>query len=310
MRVAKQIFRVLATGYILMFYSELVFWAHVRPDDSWSNWVITWLAYSFLAFIFLTVVARFRIHTIWALFLAEAVFGLLAEGVLVKTTYESLPLSISFTALAWHALISVWVGWVAVNQVLSLGLRQTALLSAAIGLFFGFWSISWWIEPAPEGVTTSLTDFAAFAIIGSLILVLAYWIYRRTMPASFMPNRIALAVAALILLLFFIFVAVPAAPIAVVVLPALLLLIYVALRHNRQVETRESVLSSTTRSVPPWNYLGLLALPLTAIGFYAAALALGLEWRTNWIAYLITTPLGFILLVVALVRVWQMKEQP
>ena len=51
-------------------------------------------------------------------------------------------------------------------------------------------------------------------------------------------------------------------------------------------------------------------LPLTAIGFYAAALALGLEWRTNWIAYLITTPLGFILLIFSLVRVWQMKEHP
>ena len=114
----------------------------------------------------------------------------------------------------------------------------------------------------------------------------------------------------MVLLLYFIFVAVPAAPIAVVVLPALLLLIYIALRHNRQVETRESVLSGTIRSVPPWNYLGLLALPLAAIGFYAAALTLGLEWRTNWITYLITTPLGFILLIFSLVRVWQMKEQP
>ncbi len=92
MRSAKQILGIFATGYILMFYSELVFWAHVRVDDSFSNWLSTWLAYSFLAFVFLTVVARFRIHTIWALFLAGAVFGLLAEGVLVQTTYESLPL--------------------------------------------------------------------------------------------------------------------------------------------------------------------------------------------------------------------------
>ncbi len=34
MRIAKQILGVLATGYILMFYSELVFWAHVHPGDS------------------------------------------------------------------------------------------------------------------------------------------------------------------------------------------------------------------------------------------------------------------------------------
>ncbi len=307
MRIAKQILGVLATGYILMFYSELVFWAHVRPDDSWSNWVITWLAYSFLAFVFLTLVARFHIHTIWALFLAGAVFGLLAEGVLVQTTYESLPISISFTALAWHTLIQR-LGRLACGQPgIVLG---PAPNNALVG---GDRAVLWLLgdllvdRAGTRRGDNNTTDFAAFAIVSSLILVLAYWIYRRTMPASLMPNRIAQAVAALVLLLYFIFVAVPAAPIAVVVLPALLLLIYIALRHNRHVEARESVLSSATRSVPPWNSLGLLALPLTAIGFYAAALALGLEWRTNWITYLITTPLGFILLVFALVRVWQMQ---
>ena len=36
MRIAKQILGVVATGYILMFYSELVFWAYVRPGNSLS----------------------------------------------------------------------------------------------------------------------------------------------------------------------------------------------------------------------------------------------------------------------------------
>ena len=50
MLLAKQILGALATGYILMFYSELVFWAHVRPDDSWPNWVFTWKHRSLLSF--------------------------------------------------------------------------------------------------------------------------------------------------------------------------------------------------------------------------------------------------------------------
>lgn len=310
MRSAKQILGILATGYILMFYSELVFWAHVRPGDSWLNWLSTWLAYSFLAFVFLSLVGRTRVHTIWALFLAGAAFGWLTEGVLVQTTYENLPLSISWTALAWHALISVWVGWYALNVALSAGLRQTALAAASIGLFFGFWSICWWVEPAPEGAITPLTDFAAFAAISSGLLALAYWTYHRTLPSTFMPSRTVQAVAMLLVVLYFVTVAVPAAPVAAIVLPVLTLLVTLALRRNWQMEARPSALTRTTQTVPSWNYVGLLLLPLTAIGFYAAALAMELTWRTNWITYLITTPLGFILLILALIRVWQLRRQP
>ena len=106
-RIVKQILGVLATGYILFYYSELVFWARAKPTDSLPNWISTWLAYSLLAFVFLAIVARFRVHTIWALFLAGAVFGWMTEGIVVQTTYEDLPLSLSFTGLAWHALISI-----------------------------------------------------------------------------------------------------------------------------------------------------------------------------------------------------------
>ncbi len=268
------------------------------------------MAYSFLAFVFLSLVSWARVHTIWALFLAGGAFGWLTEGVLVQTTYENLPLSISFTALAWHALISVWVGWYVLNVALSAGLRQTALTAAAIGLFFGFWSISWWIEPAPEGAITPLADFAVFATISSGLLALAYWTYHRTLPSTFMPSRTVQAIATLPVGLYFVAVAVPAAPIAAIVLPVLALLLAFALRLNRQVEARPSALTSTTQSVQPWSYVGLLFLPLTTIGFYAAALALEVTWRTNWITYLITTPLGFILLILALIRVWQMKKQP
>jgi hypothetical protein len=103
-RIVKQFLGVLAAGYILFFYSELVFWARVQPTDTLPNWISTWLAYSLLAFVFVTIVARFRVHTIWALFLASAVFGWMTEGIVVQTAYEDLPLSLSFTGLAWHAI--------------------------------------------------------------------------------------------------------------------------------------------------------------------------------------------------------------
>src|SRR4051812_31155712 len=104
----KRLLSVLACGYILMFYSEHVFWAHIRPEDSLLGYVATWLLYSLLAFVFLAIIGHFHVRSVWAVFLAGALFGWLTEGVIIQTTYESLPLSISFTALSWHALLSVW----------------------------------------------------------------------------------------------------------------------------------------------------------------------------------------------------------
>ena len=301
MRSLKQIIGILATGYILMFYSELMFWARVRPDDSLPNWLSTWLAYSLLAYVFLSILARFQVDTIWGLFLAGAAFGWLAEGLVVQTAYEDLPLSISFTGLAWHALISVWVGWGAVRKALSAGPGATARLATLIGCGYGLWAISWWLEP--DGGMAAPLDFAAFALVGSLLLVLAYWLAERCLPEGLTSSRKTEIVVGVLFLLYFIFVTVPAAPLAAVILPALLLVLYLALRRGRSQmgENREIERLPT----PPIRYLGLLALPLAASLVYAAAFALGLRWHSNWVVYLVTTPAGFIVLAVSLVKAWR-----
>ena len=95
MRAFKNIVHVLATGYIFVFFSEHLFWARVRPDDSWGGWLGAWAAYSIMAYIFLGLVSYFRVRNIWGIFLAGAALGWIAEGVVVQTAYEMLPLSIS-----------------------------------------------------------------------------------------------------------------------------------------------------------------------------------------------------------------------
>ncbi len=304
-RALKQILGVLATGFILFYYSELVFWARVKPTDSLPEWTSTWLAYSLLAFVFLTIVARFQVHTIWALFLAGAVFGWMTEGIVVQTTYEDLPLSLSFTGLAWHALISVWVGWYAVRRALYSGLRSTLLLAAAIGFVYGLWAISWWVEPGE--VPAPPLEFAQYTFVSTLLLILAHGLYDRTVPAYFVPNRIVEIIAAILFLLYFAFIAVPAAPLAVVILPVLLLLIYLALRRNRQRETRRPLHTCFVRTDQTWHYLALLLIPVAASLVYAAAYYAGVRWYTNWILYLITTPAGFILFFISYFKVWRMK---
>jgi hypothetical protein len=304
MHTLKQITGILATGYILMFYSELMFWARVRPDDSLLNWLSTWLAYSLLAYVFLTLVARFRVANAWALFLAGAAFGWLAEGLIVQTAYEDLPLSISFTGLAWHALISVWAGWGAVRWALAKGLRATIGVAALAGCGYGLWAISWWLEP--DGGVARPLDFASFAFVGSLLLMLAYWLAERCLSEGLTPSRKGEIVVGLLFSLYFIFVTLPAAPLAALILPGLLLLLYLSLRRSQIGATGEALYLPS----PPIHYLGLLALPLAASLFYAAAFALGLRWHSNWVVYLVTTPAGFILLAVSLVKVWRTKAWP
>ncbi len=304
-RIAKQLLGVLTTGYILFFFSELVFWARVQTTDTFPNWISTWLAYSLLAFVFLTIVARFRVHTVWALFLAGAVFGWMTEGIVVQTAYEDLPLSLSFTGLAWHALISVWVGWYAVRRALFSGLKATLLVSAIIGFAYGLWAISWWVEPGE--IPASPIEFAQYAILSTLLLIFAYWVHDRTVPLYFKPNHALEIAAGILFFLYFAFIAIPAAPWAAAILPVLLLLVYLALRRNQRRETRTPLHQCFSRTDQPWRYLGLLAMPLVAALVYAAAYALGVRWPTNILLYLITTPAGFILFIISLVKVWRMK---
>jgi hypothetical protein len=301
MRTFKNILLVLATGYIFVYFSEHLFWARVRPDDSLKNWISTWIAYSLMAFIFLTLVVKFKIKNIWPLFLAGAAFGWLAEGLVVQTAYDMLPLSISFTGLAWHALITVWIGWYAVSKsFLAPASFSTFKLSAIIGICCGLWAINWWLEP--DGGVSSIAEYAVFSLVTTLLLTFAYWLANWSSSEPFAPNRWVTVFISGLFALYFVFAAVPAAPLATLILPILLGLVYFGLRSNSKNEGEGSLLDHFAGRVPAWKFPSLLALPLMNILVYALALSLNLQWHTNWILYLITTPLGFILFGMSLYK--------
>jgi len=304
MKTFKNTLLVLTTGYICVFFSEHLFWARVRPDDSFMNWVSTWIAYSLMAFVFLHLVTYFRIANRWALFLAGAAFGWMAEGIIVQTTYESLPLSISFTGLAWHALITIWIGWYALRQRLSAPTPLPTLkLAITIGAGYGLWAISWWLEP--DGGVATLGEFSAFTMTTSSLVILAFWLGNWSASEPFVPNRWVTRIIYGLFVLYFIFVAVPAMPVAVAILPILFGLVYLGLQKNRKTEQNDSLLIMLTHRASPLNYISLLAMPLTAVAVYVIALTLNLQWQTNWILYLITTPLGFILFGMSLFKTWR-----
>jgi hypothetical protein len=305
MRILKPFLVVLAAGYILTYFSELLFWARPRPGDSLSGWLGTWLVYSLTGFMLLSLIGHFRARSIWALFLAGAAFGWLTEGLVVQTAYEDLPLSLSFTGLAWHALISVLVGLWLARRALRNGILPTLNLSAIIGLGYGLWAMQWWL--APDGGISSIVDFTLYSLAGTLLVVVAYIILDRWLPEPFIPDRWIILVAFVLLGAYFIFVTVKVVPLAGLVLPVLLTIIFLTLRRNRKLEPER--VDKPEESPPLVNYLGLLAIPVVAIVVYALATWLHLRWQTNWVLYLISTPAGFILFFLSLWKIWRRKSR-
>ncbi|MBN2677947.1 MAG: hypothetical protein JXR32_07760, partial [Anaerolineaceae bacterium] len=264
-------------------------------------WLGTALIYSFTGCILLSITGFFRARSIWALFLSGAVFGWLIEGLVVQTLYDDLPLSLSFTGLAWHALISVLVGWWMLRRALRSGWRPAVGLSAAIGLSYGLWAIHWWL--ALDGGVSSMPDFVVYSLVPTLLLMAAYWIVDQWLPQPFTLNRWMALAAVILLAAYFTFVTVPTAGLAVGILPILLLIALFTLRRNRQVEAAEVI--EALPSPPGQNYLALIAIPALADLVYALATILDLRWNTNWILYIITTPAGFIMFILSLIQTWR-----
>jgi hypothetical protein len=102
---------------------------------------------------------------------------------------------------------------------------------------------------------------------------------------------------------YFGLVTVPAAPIAMLILPILFGLVYWGLHENRLQQDRGSLLERLHGPVAPSRFMSLLALPAVGTLVYALAWVLHLRWYTNWVFYLLATPLGFILLGISLYQI-------
>ncbi|MBE0542513.1 MAG: hypothetical protein IH623_14220 [Verrucomicrobia bacterium] len=293
---AKKLAVVLATGYVLFCYSERVFWSFLRPGDKGADFVFGWLVYSLIAWVFLLLVRRCRIATFPALFLAGAVFGWLAEGVVVDTLYGNadnpFPVSISFTGLAWHALISVGIGWYGQAKVLISGNPgKIALYSVAVGLGWGLWA-GWW--PAELGnAKSSLAAFAGHTLASSFFLILSWVGLGVSRSEWFRPVKWELPVLAAIIAIFYLVIRLPATPRSALILPPLLLVCAYGLQRNQQQEQRPDLLETVLGRISPRSCLPLFLIPLTAIGVYAPVPTWELTLPTNWVLYVITMPLGF-----------------
>lgn len=305
----KTTFLTLSTGYILMFFSEHVFWARYRPgQDTLADLLFTWLAYSLLAYVFLCVIRLFRVRQIWALFLCGALFGWLAEGVIVQTMYADFPINLAWTGLAWHALISVCFGWYALRRILLENKpSKTILVAGLAGVIWGIWAIFWWLEdPATRN---SPVEFAAFAFAITGLLIASEWVFNWFIQAGFSPNKWVLTGFCSLLALNFALVAIPAVPAASLVLPPLLALVLYALWRNRQIESETDLLEYLQGPIHSWNYTALFAMPAAAALVYSLADLVRLEIYTNYGIFILTTIVGATLFIISLAKILRTKQR-
>jgi hypothetical protein len=290
----------LTTGIILLYFSELAFWARPYAGTLPPEILPTYLAYSLAAYAFLTILAAFRVRNTHALFLAGALFGWLIEGVVVQTMYDDFPLGISFTGLAWHASITVMVGWYAVQRALGQqSLWPTLRLSVWIGLGYGTWAIWWWREAPPP---TAFPAFAAYVFGSTALLILAYAAVGKLGAAGFAPSRIERVIIAGLAAAYYVLITVPAQPRSLLIFPALAFLTVLALRRSARTEARGDVIADVCVHRRAANLAGLAALPATASAVYGLALSFNIRPATGEWAYALTMPLGFILWILSWIR--------
>jgi hypothetical protein len=304
-RCAINLIRTLATGYVLFFFSERLFWTVWWPGSSLSDMVITWLAYSALAYLFLAAVRVFRATDIWSVFLGGAIYGWLVEGGLANTLYGTqpsapLPYSISLTGLSWHALISVLVGWWATGKALAAERAQSLVwICVSIGVFWGVWAMFPRRETPP--IVTPVPQFLANAVVLTLGLMAAWWIGFRAGVRDFRPGLVGLAVSALVVGLFYVAHVAALGLLPLVLLPTVLTLAIVPLYvHRRRSRFATSEFFPGELQWP--RLLMLLVTPLVATLVYASAAAAGMD-RLRWLApsiYTLTGSAGIVMLVLSI----------
>lgn len=268
--VTQKCVLVFVTGLIFWQVSEGLFYGLVRPTDSFFGYVMTAALYSYAAWLFLIVVSYFNIRNSAALFLAGGFFGWMVEGVLISTMYGipdmPFPLSIPVTGLSWHGLLTVMVGLHGTR--LALRTRGgTIKLALFIGMFWGLWAATWRSADASIQVIEEL--FFLYACLLMFLFSIGHLIWQRLarIPLSFGKWEVRTAI--ILTTLWFLIVTVPQRPMAILVLPPLLTLMYFALKKNKEREETGSLLTDLADEIPVTRYLWFAIVPFVSCFIYS-----------------------------------------
>ncbi len=299
--------RVACTAYILMYFSEFLAWARLRPQDTPMALWNTFVVYCILAVVLLSLAHRMRASGFWAVYLCGAVVGWICEGVMVQTLYMALPVTIIWSGLAWHALITVAVGWHRISTSLhSRSTGHSALLLSSCGLIYGVWAASWWAEQG--GYRQPPMTFAIYSLVTGWLAVLAYWVNSNTFHHPFILSRGAQVILGVTLAVYAIST-IRAIPYAPLVLGPLSVITLWALKRMAGDRVWYSSVQKPTTRIPLLRAMVILALPVMAIITYSLLYTLDAVWRTHGLMYVVTIPLATVLYAMSLWKAFRMSPQ-
>lgn len=289
--ILKRPVLIAAFGAILVSFSE--FWFYRVEEEVSSIGIL--LAYGLLGFLFLIILERFKVRDFAGFFVAAALLGYLIEGVPVPVMYAGPPLSIVWTSLAWHALLTVCVGWVGFKLVMAHGgLISVVFFNAALGAFLGLWNSYMWNAREDDATGalsfewTSAELFAEQFVLGYALFIVGHlvfdWVwkphegltrwehYGLWVIAAVIAGGVAFASGLLVLL---------------PILPVMVLICLWALRRNarRDLPRHDGIVAALAgKRIPIWRYVFTLLIPVCAITTYASLVDLqaGIEMNA-WV---------------------------
>lgn len=162
---------------------------------------------------------------------------------------------------------------------------------AGLGVFFGLWATYWKLE---DGYAVSVGHFAAYTLISTVFLVVAYFTFDLTVPEEFIPTRWEIGAFGTVVAFFalFTFIAVPFSPL--VLLPLLALTLYAL----KGLKGEKNFLRGSR--APAYRYLPPLIIPLFAVPTYAALK--DVRFEVNVPVALVTSGVGLFLYVKGIYR--------
>ena len=272
---------VALSAFIVTVGSEKVFWYIQGVGSGWDP-VIAVSIYIIPVLVGLWFLARGGTG-LPGVVLAGAALGWVMEGVFTPELYGDGPLGPFLPGYfaGWHGLLSVVTLWYLFRKwTVARNRRQLGRVAAAIGVFWGWWSMYYWLpdtindpELANMGFDAGVWQadkFAVYAFVFGTGLAAAHWLIGYVWPERWEPTRrwtvVTLVVAALISTP--VLAAVPWGPAK---LGSLLGIVWWA---NRKRQAGEPTVFPALRGrPPPANVAPILLMPLTASLSYAALLA-------------------------------------
>ncbi|MBD3350544.1 MAG: hypothetical protein GF364_03560 [Candidatus Lokiarchaeota archaeon] len=305
----KRVIGVLSLGIVFFIYSEEIFWSFLRLEDVFFGKLQTWLLYSAATYIVLWLSYKYKANSLGSFFIIGATYGWIIEGLVVLTMYEELPLSISFTGLAWHSLITLFIGFVLFQDALVKSNKKKILkLSCFVGAFWGWWGVSWQFE---LGYLASVDQFFIYASILTILMFIGFLIYNKMNIQEFNPSKLEkIMIYAFIVVYFVIDLLYLGILIIILWIPLMSLNIFALKRHADKIEDESKAIDEEKKhykitsetNLSKKNIVIMLIIPVVATMVYFGLIAMDLVLPYNILLYLITTPLGFILYIYSLIK--------